>query len=149
MALRDGDSSRGSCRHRRCLTTACRMWGQRPIAFGGGAGREDPMPMVGSLLERVLEPGDWQLAMLAGPGRGPVSPAQPDALSRWRGPTPAQLGDLDLDRIAADIVERYPDEVYPAVVIGANHGSVAYLAALLGAPWLPSGLDVPLDGGPD
>jgi hypothetical protein len=95
--------------------------------------------MSGSLLQRVLEPTGWQLAMLAGAARCP-SPAAP---AGWRAPTRAELSNLDLDKVAADVVDRYRDEIYPAAVLGANHGSVAYLAALLGAAWLPSGFDLP------
>jgi hypothetical protein len=106
--------------------------------FAATAEREVKMLMFGSDLAQVLAPGNWQLAMLG----GAVSPRPHVASLDWHGPTRTDLGDLDLDALAADIVERYPDGAYPAVVIGSNHGSAAYLAALLGGVWLPSGIDV-------
>src|SRR5690242_7927159 len=96
-------------------------------------------------LERLFEPGDWQLAMLSGsPAPQPATLPDQEPAS-WRGLSRIELGELDLDRIAAEIVDQYTDAVYPAVVIGANHGSAAYLAALLGAPWLPSGIEIAID----
>jgi hypothetical protein len=101
--------------------------------------------MSGLSLERLLEPGNWQLAMLSGSGGSLPARLPHGEPTSWRALSRAELGDLDLDRVAAEIVEQYTDAMYPGVVIGANHGSAAYLAALIGAPWLPSGIEIAID----
>jgi len=101
--------------------------------------------MLGLSLERLLEPGDWQRAMLTGSAASQPATLPDQESTTWRGLSRVELGDLDLDRIASEIVDQYAEAVYPAVVIGANHGSAAYLAALLGAPWLPSGIEIAID----
>ncbi|WP_305784429.1 hypothetical protein [Symbioplanes lichenis] len=49
---------------------------------------------------------------------------------------------LDAEGVAAWIVGRCPEPVYPAAVLGSPHGSAVHLAAALGAPWLPSGFTI-------
>jgi hypothetical protein len=60
----------------------------------------------------------------------------------------------DIDKIDAEAVARwvaghYPAPVFPAVVLGSPHGAAVHLAALLGAPWLPTAftVTVPWAGG--
>ena len=45
---------------------------------------------------------------------------------------------VDVDAVAAWIVDRYPAATYPAVVLGSAHGGAVHLAAALGAAWLPT-----------
>jgi hypothetical protein len=60
----------------------------------------------------------------------------------WWPPPSTDLAELDLERLAEEFTARYQAQAYPAVLIGAPHGALAYLAALLGAAWLPSTVDV-------
>ncbi|MGA5302541.1 hypothetical protein ACPCHT_21620 [Nucisporomicrobium flavum] len=61
----------------------------------------------------------------------------------------AQVARLDADAVASWMVEHYPADTCPAVVLGSAHGAAVHLAAALGAPWLPSGftVTVPWPGG--
>jgi hypothetical protein len=53
---------------------------------------------------------------------------------------------VDGDQVARAIVDHYPGDRYPAVVLGSPHGSAAHLAVALGAPWLPAAFDVTVTG---
>ncbi|MBD3346997.1 MAG: hypothetical protein GF401_18235 [Chitinivibrionales bacterium] len=50
------------------------------------------------------------------------------------------LKDIDMDRMAQDIVDSYPDRKYPAVAIGSANGALIHLCSALGIPWLPQTL---------
>jgi len=52
-----------------------------------------------------------------------------------------RLDEVDGDAVAQWVVDQYPASSYPAVIIGSAHGSVAHLAAAMGAPWLPIGFE--------
>jgi hypothetical protein len=92
-------------------------------------------------LERLLAPDDPQLAMLDTALPPDAARTAPDP-GGWQSPAPGDLHALDLDRIAADVTARYTAERYPAVVLGASHGAAVHLAALMGAAWLPSGIEI-------
>ncbi len=66
---------------------------------------------------------------------------------------PAEVAErVDVDAVAAWIVEHYPAPSYPAVILGSPHGGAVHLAAALGAPWLPTGFTITVrwaDGAPD
>lgn len=50
------------------------------------------------------------------------------------------------------MVGHYPRRRYPAVFVGSSNGAMIHLAALIGAPWLPQTLLIPVrrrGGGPD
>ena len=47
-------------------------------------------------------------------------------------------GDIDADAVAEWITGHYRAAAYPSVLLGSPHGSVAHLAAALGAAWLPT-----------
>lgn len=69
----------------------------------------------------------------------------PDATKRWiyrkSGATeaipPDQIGDVDVDTFRSWVTETYPERGYPAIMLGAPSGAGAFLAALLGIPYLP------------
>jgi hypothetical protein len=49
---------------------------------------------------------------------------------------------IDADAVADWIVGHYPEQAYPAAVLGSPHGGAVHLASALGAPWLPTGFTV-------
>lgn len=53
-------------------------------------------------------------------------------------------GRVDVEEAADWIASLYPNETYPAVIVGAPNGCVPHLAAALGAPFLPQTLLVPV-----
>jgi hypothetical protein len=55
---------------------------------------------------------------------------------------PAQTGLIDADAIARFTTGQYPQEQFPAVVVGSPHGAAAHLAVALRVPWLPAAFDV-------
>jgi hypothetical protein len=55
-----------------------------------------------------------------------------------------RLAALDLDDVAAAIVQLYPRRRYPAVTLGSSSGALVHLCAALGVPWLPQTLLLPL-----
>jgi hypothetical protein len=65
-------------------------------------------------------------------------------LGALEGSRPAELGDIDLDDVAAWVTEHYPRGPYPAVFIGSSNGALVHLAAAVGAPWLPQTLLLPV-----
>lgn len=73
-------------------------------------------------------------------------PYRLSTLDKWRrGATaiPAdRLSQVRPDNVADWIVRQYPEGPFPAVVLGSPHGSSAHLAAMMGAPWLPTGFQV-------
>ncbi|MEU1606332.1 hypothetical protein [Micromonospora matsumotoense] len=56
--------------------------------------------------------------------------------------TAAQAGDVDGERVARWIVDQYPRERYPALVLGSPHAAAVHLAVALGVPWLPAGFEM-------
>ena len=47
------------------------------------------------------------------------------------------LGSIDMEAIAAEIVSGYPDRKFPAIVFGSANGALLHLCGALGIPWLP------------
>lgn len=60
------------------------------------------------------------------------------------GVSPDEFGDVDVERFRRWVVDQYPKRGYPAVIIGSSNGAAVFLAALLGVPWLPQTLLVPV-----
>ena len=60
------------------------------------------------------------------------------------GVSPADLGDVDVERFREWVVDQYPTKGYPAVIVGSSNGAAVYLAAMLGVPWLPQTFLVPV-----
>jgi hypothetical protein len=68
-------------------------------------------------------------------------PALADAA--WADAVSAEdAGRIDADAVADWIVGHYPEQAYPAAVLGSPHGGAVHLASALGAPWLPTGFAV-------
>jgi hypothetical protein len=57
---------------------------------------------------------------------------------------PARLGDVDLAGVARWLTEQYPRRHYPAAFLGSSNGAVTHLAAVIGAPFLPGTVLVPV-----
>lgn len=57
---------------------------------------------------------------------------------------PADLGQVDMQRVAALFADAYPTAKYPGVFIGSSNGALTELAAALQVPWLPGTLLVPV-----
>jgi len=91
-------------------------------ALGGG---QERLPSVG---------GVSMLRRLAG---GRAAPREERTTLR-----PAQTGLIDADAIARFTTSQYPQERFPAVVVGSPHGAAAHLAVALRVPWLPAAFDV-------
>ncbi len=62
---------------------------------------------------------------------------------------PAQTGQIDADAIARFTTDQYPQERFPAVVVGSPHGAAAHLAVALRVPWLPAAFDVTVQAPPE
>ncbi|MFI5489906.1 hypothetical protein [Micromonospora echinaurantiaca] len=56
----------------------------------------------------------------------------------------ARMATLDIEDVAARIVDLYPPRRYPAVVVGSSNGALVHLCAALGIAWLPQTLLLPL-----
>ncbi|KXK62024.1 hypothetical protein AWW66_10675 [Micromonospora rosaria] len=56
--------------------------------------------------------------------------------------SPAQVAEVDGDRVARWLAEQYPRRRYPGVLLGSPHGAAVHLAVALGMPWLPTGFEV-------
>ncbi|MBO4160670.1 hypothetical protein [Micromonospora antibiotica] len=56
--------------------------------------------------------------------------------------TAAQAGEVDGERVARWIVDQYPRDRYPALVLGSPHAAAVHLAVALGVPWLPTGFEM-------
>ncbi|SCL52650.1 hypothetical protein GA0070603_1442 [Micromonospora chersina] len=56
--------------------------------------------------------------------------------------TPAEVAEVDLERVAGWFVGQYPARRWPGAVFGSPHGAAAHLAVALGVPWLPAGFEV-------
>ncbi|MGW5673347.1 hypothetical protein, partial [Micromonospora sp. NPDC003776] len=52
--------------------------------------------------------------------------------------TPAQVAEVDAERVAGWIADQYPAGRWPGVVLGSPHGAAVHLAVALGVPWLPA-----------
>jgi hypothetical protein len=65
-------------------------------------------------------------------------------LGALEGSRPTDLGDIDLDGVAAWVTGHYPHGPYPAVFIGSSNGALVHLAAAVGTPWLPQTLLLPV-----
>jgi hypothetical protein len=65
-------------------------------------------------------------------------------LGALEGSRPEELGDIDLEDVAAWVTGHYPRGPYPAVFIGSSNGALVHLAAAVGAPWLPQTLLLPV-----
>ncbi|GGK43875.1 hypothetical protein GCM10010124_40880 [Pilimelia terevasa] len=77
--------------------------------------------------------------------RGFAAAAEDEALARGAARVALSVEDckrIDTDAVAARIVGQYPDQPYPAVVLGSPHGAAAHLATTLGVPWLPAGFEL-------
>ncbi|MFE9656897.1 hypothetical protein [Micromonospora sp. NPDC006431] len=55
---------------------------------------------------------------------------------------PAQVAEVDAERVAGWIVDQYPAGRWPGVVLGSPHGAAVHLAVALGVPWLPAGFEL-------
>jgi hypothetical protein len=97
------------------------------------------------MLERLLAPSEVELALLNALLDHPhvVAPGAPP----WRPLTQVELGRVDFEAVADEITDEFADAEYPALVLGAPHGAAVHLAALLGAPWLPSELVIAAGAG--
>lgn len=64
---------------------------------------------------------------------------------------PGRLGDVDLEAVAAMLVENLPRRPFPGVMLGSSNGAFAHLAAAMQVPWLPGTVLVPVArrGDPD
>ena len=75
------------------------------------------------------------------------------AASGWaEAVAPDRLAEVRADRLAEWVAGHYPRRRYPAVFVGSSNGAMIHLAALVGAPWLPQTLLIPVrrrGGGPD
>ncbi|HET9731296.1 MAG TPA: hypothetical protein VFP54_01365 [Acidimicrobiales bacterium] len=60
---------------------------------------------------------------------------------------PAVVASADAEDLSRQIVARYPQRSYPAVMVGSVTGSAVHLAASLGAPVLPQTLLLPVARG--
>lgn len=56
--------------------------------------------------------------------------------------TPAEAGEVDVERVARWIVDQYPRRRYPGAVLGSPHGAAVHLAVALGVPWLPAAFEM-------
>ncbi|WP_328346224.1 hypothetical protein [Micromonospora sp. NBC_00421] len=115
--------------------------------------------------DRVVAPGSTARVLVAAAARalrgldcadlGPATPssrfiAAPEAVRRAAATraagrlalTAAQAGAVDGERVARWIVDQYPRQRYPAVVLGSPHAAAVHLAVALGAPWLPAGFEL-------
>jgi hypothetical protein len=57
---------------------------------------------------------------------------------------PADLGQVNMQSVAALFADAYPTAKYPGVFIGSSNGALTELAAALQVPWLPGTLLVPV-----
>jgi hypothetical protein len=102
--------------------------------------RGQDTPPLGKPAMRVLRP----VAAVA--ARLPVG-ARQDIYSRFSGAEgrpQTQIARLDADAVARRIVDLYPRRRYPAVVVGSSNGALTHLCAVLGIPWLPQTLLLPV-----
>jgi hypothetical protein len=60
------------------------------------------------------------------------------------GVDPEQLGDVDMERVAASFTGAFDRDDYPALFIGSSNGALTHLAAAMQAPWLPGTVLVPV-----
>ncbi|CAA9413882.1 MAG: hypothetical protein AVDCRST_MAG75-2967 [uncultured Propionibacteriaceae bacterium] len=60
------------------------------------------------------------------------------------GVDPDRLGSIDLDQVAEWIIEKYPADRFPAVLLGSSNGALTHLAAACHVPWLPQTVLVPV-----
>jgi hypothetical protein len=104
-----------------------------------------PYGQVGSLVlatARALggqerEPSVGGVSMLRRLAGGLAAPREERTTLR-----PAQAGLIDAEAIAHFATGQYPQERFPAVVVGSPHGAAAHLAVALRVPWLPAAFDV-------
>ncbi len=67
------------------------------------------------------------------------------ALAGWSETVPAKkIADVRGEDIAQSVIDLYPDDVGPAVMIGSGNGALIHLCAALNAPWLPQTFMIPL-----
>lgn len=67
------------------------------------------------------------------------------ALGGWiEAVPPSQLGSFRADTISRWVVDAYPRQRYPAVMIGSSNGALTHLCAALGIPWLPQTFLLPV-----
>jgi hypothetical protein len=123
-------------------TSGIRDAGARPIPAEQALG---PYGQVGSLVlatARALggqerEPSVGGVSMLRRLAGGLAAPREERSTLR-----PAQTGLIDAEAIARFATGQYPQERFPAVVVGSPHGAAAHLAVALRVPWLPAAFDV-------
>ncbi|HEU5044660.1 MAG TPA: hypothetical protein VFT75_11060 [Nocardioidaceae bacterium] len=60
------------------------------------------------------------------------------------GVAPERLAEVDLERVADWVVDRYRGPRFAGVLIGSSNGALSHLAAACGLPWLPQTLLVPV-----
>jgi hypothetical protein len=60
------------------------------------------------------------------------------------GVPPHKLAGVDMERVATWAADKYPDRMYPAVLLGSSNGALAHLAAACDIPWLPQTMLVPV-----
>jgi hypothetical protein len=121
---------------------ATRAAGTRPVSAEQALG---PYGQVGSLVlatARALgahdrDPAVGGVSMLRRLTNGLAAPREERATLR-----PVQAGLIDAEAIARFAAAQYPQERFPAVVVGSPHGAAAHLAVALRVPWLPVAFDV-------
>ena len=84
-----------------------------------------------------IEERDRAMACLAATAAAVASDHPRARAPRRRPPRRARMPELCAESVAAWAVSQYPQRSYPAVVFGPGCGPLAYLAAALGAPFLP------------
>ena len=55
-----------------------------------------------------------------------------------------RLGDVDLAAVARAFADGYPEQQFPAIMVGSSNGALTHLAAALQIPWLPTTVLVPV-----
>ncbi len=98
------------------------------------------LPMMGNGSETVMRPVLTALNRLPSPARRWLYAA---GSGRERLPQ-ATVARASADGLARQVVGRYPRRRYGTAVVGSNPGSMAHLAAALGAPLLPQTLLLPV-----
>jgi hypothetical protein len=69
-----------------------------------------------------------------------INDAVVTGLGWWDASAPKVMAELRSETQAQWVVNQYPQQQYPAVMIGSSNGAISHLCAALGIPWLPQTL---------